>query len=214
MIPLLIITANPEKSIHKECGLDPSQLSPDLIYFTSTTSIGINDIKKALTLTHTKPLSLPLKYLIFPKADTITPVAQNALLKSLEESPVYLQYILCTPQLETLLDTIISRCRIIYHQNPSQTSNNPELAPLIINLKTATISQKIALAQTYSKTRDQALILIHDLITHYRHRLHQNPQFLYAEVLKKLASCHTALKANTHPTLTLEHLLLTTTWIV
>ncbi|MBQ0000175.1 MAG: DNA polymerase III subunit delta' [Clostridiales bacterium] len=57
-----------------------------------------------------KPYYGPYKIYIVPDADLMTPQAQNALLKTIEEPPEYAVIILLTHNADTLLETIRSRC--------------------------------------------------------------------------------------------------------
>jgi len=50
------------------------------------------------------------KVYVFPEADRMNVQAQNALLKSLEEPPAHVRFILCAENPGALLDTIRSRC--------------------------------------------------------------------------------------------------------
>lgn len=53
------------------------------------------------------------KVILIPQAELMTPAAQNALLKTLEEPPDRTTFLLCTNQTTALLPTIISRCRMV-----------------------------------------------------------------------------------------------------
>lgn len=57
-----------------------------------------------------KPYQGPYKIYIIDHADIMTPQAQNALLKTIEEPPKYAVIMLLTENAETLLPTITSRC--------------------------------------------------------------------------------------------------------
>ena len=57
-----------------------------------------------------KPYYSPHKIYIIPDADLMTPQAQNALLKTIEEPPEYAVIMLLTQNVDALLPTIQSRC--------------------------------------------------------------------------------------------------------
>jgi len=57
-----------------------------------------------------KPFSSPYKIYIMNEAEKMTPQAQNALLKTLEEPPEYAVIILLTTSKTSMLPTILSRC--------------------------------------------------------------------------------------------------------
>ncbi len=50
------------------------------------------------------------KVYIFPDANSLSPIIQNALLKSIEEPPEFVMFIFLCEQREKMLETIISRC--------------------------------------------------------------------------------------------------------
>lgn len=54
------------------------------------------------------------KVYLFPDAGELSPVIQNALLKSLEEPPPFVMFLLTADRRESLLDTVISRCTEFY----------------------------------------------------------------------------------------------------
>lgn len=60
-----------------------------------------------------KPYSGPYKIYIMNEGEKMTPQAQNALLKTLEEPPEYAVIIILTTQVEALLPTILSRCIVL-----------------------------------------------------------------------------------------------------
>ena len=64
-----------------------------------------------------KPYQGPYKVYIIPQADMMTPQAQNALLKTIEEPPEYAVIMLLTENADTLLPTINSRCVMLKLRN-------------------------------------------------------------------------------------------------
>ena len=85
---------------------------PDIIYIThDKSSISVNDIREQLNNDISiKPYSSEYKIYIIPDANKMTEQAQNALLKTIEEPPVYAVIILLTENVDSLLPTIQSRC--------------------------------------------------------------------------------------------------------
>ncbi len=73
----------------------------------------IRDIKKFLSLNYSDVL---YRFIIISSAHLMNEEAQNALLKSLEEPPEGVIFILTTPYPSMLRETIISRCRTINFQ--------------------------------------------------------------------------------------------------
>lgn len=86
---------------------------PDLIYVKHAKpgSIGVDDIREQINDTiMIRPYSSYYKIYIVDEAEKMTPQAQNALLKTIEEPPAYAIIILITTNQEAFLPTILSRC--------------------------------------------------------------------------------------------------------
>jgi DNA polymerase-3 subunit delta' len=82
--------------------------------------IGVEDIRTQINQdVYVMPYSSPYKIYIVNEAEKMTPQAQNALLKTLEEPPVYVVILLLTSNVNALLPTIISRC-VVLHMRPVQ----------------------------------------------------------------------------------------------
>lgn len=101
------------------CGQCPSCQAyqsgnhPDIIQVTheKKDSIGVDEIRAQLVDDMAiKPYSSPYKVYLVDEAEKLTVQAQNALLKTLEEPPVYGIILLLTTNTEMLLPTIRSRC--------------------------------------------------------------------------------------------------------
>lgn len=75
-----------------------------------------------------RPLESAYRVLLLNYADLLREEAQNALLKSLEEPPSYIVWILVAENYHKLLPTIRSRCRLIHLSRARQdkTSLSPE----------------------------------------------------------------------------------------
>lgn len=87
--------------------------SVDVIEFKpSKNSFGVDTVRKIIEETLKKPYEGDKKVLILYKCELMTESAQNALLKTIEEPPEGIYLILLTDSLESILDTIKSRCQI------------------------------------------------------------------------------------------------------
>ena len=77
-------------------------------------SIGVDDIRDQLVGdVMIKPYNGKYKIYIVEEAEKMTPQAQNALMKTLEEPPAYAVILLLTTNASVLLDTIRSRCVLL-----------------------------------------------------------------------------------------------------
>ena len=89
---------------------------PDIIFIRheKAGSIGVDEIREQLVNDiEIKPYESEHKVYIIPEAQLLTPQAQNAMLKTLEEPPEYGCIMLVTDNKELLLPTISSRCSFI-----------------------------------------------------------------------------------------------------
>jgi DNA polymerase III subunit gamma/tau len=66
------------------------------------------------------PYESPFKVYIIDEVHMLTKEAFNALLKTLEEPPAHVVFILATTEEEKLLDTILSRCQVFRFRSPSR----------------------------------------------------------------------------------------------
>ncbi|KGK90625.1 DNA polymerase III subunit delta' [Clostridium sp. HMP27] len=74
-------------------------------------SIGVDEIEKLIEEINSKPYEGNKKVIIIYEADKITNQAQNAFLKTIEEPPSGVYIMLLCEHLDSLLDTIRSRCQ-------------------------------------------------------------------------------------------------------
>lgn len=89
---------------------------PDIIFVSheKPNTIGVDDIRGQLNNDVTiKPYSSPYKVYIINEAEKMTVQAQNAILKTLEEPPGYAVIFLLTTNVNSLLQTILSRCVVL-----------------------------------------------------------------------------------------------------
>jgi len=97
----------------RSCHQTDTGNQPDIkwIRHEKTASIGVEDIRLQLNNDIAiKPYSSKYKIYIIDEAEKMTPQAQNALLKTIEEPPAYGIIMLLTNSTDALLPTIRSRC--------------------------------------------------------------------------------------------------------
>lgn len=98
----------------KQTKTDLKKNNPDLLIIDPEKSIKIDQIRQIQTFLSKKSWrSGKQKTIIMKNAHLMTPQAQNAFLKTLEEPPANSEIILTTNNKTALIDTIISRCRLI-----------------------------------------------------------------------------------------------------
>lgn len=159
------------------CKQAESHNHPDIKYIThDKTSISVNDIREQLNNDISiKPYSSEYKIYIIPDANKMTEQAQNALLKTLEEPPVYAIIILLTENCDSLLPTIRSRC-VTLTMNPVEKDKictylenkfqlEPEQAQIAANYCQGNIGKAIRFASSsdFIEMKNQVLKLLKNL---------------------------------------------------
>jgi DNA polymerase-3 subunit gamma/tau len=80
---------------------------------------GIDDVRELREAVRTPPFESQYKVYIIDEVHMLTKEAFNALLKTLEEPPKHVVFILATTEKEKLPDTVISRCQTFTFRQPS-----------------------------------------------------------------------------------------------
>lgn len=86
--------------------VDITQVRPD------GKSIGVDEVRRIVSEANVMPFEGSRKVILIYSAELMTAQAQNALLKTIEEPPAGVYFILLTRSLDSLLPTIRSRCAI------------------------------------------------------------------------------------------------------
>ncbi|MCK4386827.1 MAG: DNA polymerase III subunit gamma/tau [Candidatus Pacebacteria bacterium] len=92
----------------------------DLNEIDAASNRGIDDIRELREAVAVLPFESPVKVYIIDEVHMLTKEAFNALLKTLEEPPRHIIFLLATTEIEKLPDTIISRCQTFTFKKPSQ----------------------------------------------------------------------------------------------
>lgn len=83
----------------------------DIIELDAATNNGVDEIRNILDRVNFLPSTLDKKVYIIDEVHMLTTQAFNALLKTLEEPPAYVMFILCTTEPHKIPLTILSRCQ-------------------------------------------------------------------------------------------------------
>lgn len=81
-------------------------------YKPKKASFGVDDVRELIEEVNKKPYEGEKKVILIYEGNKLTVQAQNALLKTIEEPPNGVYIILLCESIETILDTIKSRCQI------------------------------------------------------------------------------------------------------
>lgn len=93
----------------------------DIYEIDAASNRGIDDIRALRDAVHTVPMRSPYKVYIIDEAHMLTKEAFNALLKTLEEPPRHVVFILATTEEGKLPETVVSRCQGFRFEKPSQS---------------------------------------------------------------------------------------------
>jgi DNA polymerase-3 subunit gamma/tau len=111
------VAGSPERPTHEPCGLCDSCLeirqgnAVDVIEIDAATNRGIDEIRELREAARYSPARDRYKVYILDEAHQITEAAFNALLKTLEEPPSHVIFMMATTQPEDIPPTIRSRCQ-------------------------------------------------------------------------------------------------------
>jgi DNA polymerase III subunit gamma/tau len=91
----------------------------DVIELDAASNRGIDDIREIRDRVALRPVLGRRKVYILDEAHSLTTDASNALLKTLEEPPDHVVFVLCTTEPQKLLDTIKGRCQAFSFLRPT-----------------------------------------------------------------------------------------------
>ena len=92
----------------------------DLYEIDAASNRGIDDVRALRESVTTFPFDSKYKVYIIDEVHMLTKEAFNALLKTLEEPPEYVVFILATTEMEKLPETVVSRCQTFSFKKPNQ----------------------------------------------------------------------------------------------
>ena len=98
-----------EEYCHCEAIVDSSHM--DILEMDAASKTGIDDIREILESSQYLPASAKYKVFIIDEVHMLSKQAFNALLKTLEEPPTHLKFILATTEVKKIPVTILSRCQ-------------------------------------------------------------------------------------------------------
>ncbi len=123
----------------RDIGCNPE----DIIEIDAASNRGIDEIRELRDAVRTAPFSSPYKVYIVDEAHMLTKEAANALLKTLEEPPSHVIFILATTDPEKLPQTIVSRCQKVVFKRPDIKTLSDRLTH-VVEKEGGKISDKVA----------------------------------------------------------------------
>ncbi|MDO8518132.1 MAG: DNA polymerase III subunit gamma/tau [bacterium] len=91
----------------------------DIYEMDAASNRGIDEIRELREGVATLPFESTYKFYIIDEAHALTRDAWGAFLKTLEEPPAHVVFVLATTELERVPDTIASRCQVFQFKQPS-----------------------------------------------------------------------------------------------
>lgn len=94
----------------ESCRSIESSISLDVTEMDAASHGGVDDARELIQRIQIAPVKGAYRVVILDEAQMLTREAQNALLKTFEEPPSHVVFILCTTDPHKILPTIVSRC--------------------------------------------------------------------------------------------------------
>ena len=174
-----------------------SMQNPDLLVIDSDYSVEsirqIDQFLKKLSYNHQN------KVILIKNAQNLETVAQNTLLKSLEEPGENNYFILTTNKLSQIIPTIVSRCQLIIQKNEAITIS-PQLSTPV-DIKSA-----LQISTTIDKNNIKETLL--NELNFLQSELIKNPSPKISEKIKVILKSLEYVDSNLDPRLALDYYLL------
>jgi DNA polymerase III delta prime subunit len=174
--------------------------------------MGIEDVRNIQKAILLKPFRGKTKAVTIEAYESITPEAQNALLKILEEPPANTILIITTAKKDLILPTIISRCTVISLKDQEIKLTDNDLLVLgqtldtLLNGKTG---DKLKIAEDITKNKGDASLWLEKMAMLVKDKLPENDNSKYLSFLKELQKTYKTIKStNVSQRAALENLFL------
>ena len=163
----------------KNCLSVDSSSSPDVIELDAASNRGIEDIRNLIRDSNYYPMINRYRVYIIDEAHMITSDAFNALLKTLEEPPPSVIFILATTNQEKIPKTILSRCYFISFGKAKKSELIAMLKKIVQKEKINIDKELLALIARHAdhSFRDATKIL-EELVTQNKLSLEAGKRFL------------------------------------
>ena len=212
MQSFIIISKNREKAREfvKKMA-DESKISKfDIYSYETEKAVGIGDVKSLSKQIFLKPMQGTKKMVVLEAFFGMTIDSQNAFLKVLEEPPLSTTIVILASS-NFFLPTILSRCKLIELDREMDFEKDEEknLLEILENLKSTGVGEKLKLAQTQAKDKQQALVFLEKLIIVARNEMVKKQNLELKKVIQTLQRYYREIsKSNVNLRLGLENLFL------
>jgi len=170
-------------------------------------SIGIDNVREAIKFLQERPFELNSKYVLIYEAHLLTQEAQNALLKTLEEPPMYADIRLGTKAEKDLLETVISRCKRVDMNRLGRGEGEKVGTYEFDEIKEMSVGERLDIIEELSKEEKETIILvIEEWIREERNNLNKIDSTVTIETFLKVRE--DLEKTNMNTKFLLEYLML------
>lgn len=181
----------------------------DITFIESEKAVGITQVRDFQKRIFLKPFKSDQKAVILEASNGLTLESQNALLKVLEEPPKNTIIMLLVESDESILATILSRCTIISLDKDVKQKDLAEYEKILLSLRDSGVGDRLKLAQDKSKTKEEALAFIENLILAAENILQENPNKEFLKATRLMQKTYTEIKStNSNLRLAMENLFL------
>ena len=142
--------------------------SVDIIEIDAASNNGVDEIREIRNKVNLVPTELKYKVYIIDEVHMLTTGAFNALLKTLEEPPKHVIFVLATTDLQKVSDTIISRCQCFSFKKISIDNNILKLKDICKKEKISISDDTLNLIAEYSEGGLRDSIGLLDKISSYK----------------------------------------------
>lgn len=183
-----------------------------LLLSQDSLSLGIRTVrdwqKQLMLMPQTSPFSAGVIY----SADLLTPEAQNALLKTLEEPPSHARIYMEAPSDAALLPTVLSRCQLIKLPAMQGDATEEQMRILqklqqLTNPETS-VGRAISILDAAIKNRDDATGWIASAIEILHKTRGDWPKQTYMQLMQRLLTAQKQLASNVTYKLVVDHVFL------
>lgn len=179
----------------------------DVVLFPEEGTVGIElvrDFQRELTLA---PRNSPAKMGLVTNMERLTPEAQNAMLKTLEEPPPNTYIVGTTSLPEALLATVRSRMRTVKLTGEA-VKIDPVYEDLVEKIISASPGRRLSLVEPYVTTRDDAKSFVASMISAARLQLLGHPSPKLVAFTRNLLAAQSQLSVNVNPKLVIDGVVL------
>jgi DNA polymerase III subunit gamma/tau len=151
--------------------LNDTNLNPeakiDIIEMDAASNTGIDDIRLLINATASAPISGKYKIYIIDEVHMLSKNAMNALLKILEEPPIYIIFLLATTNPEKLIPTVLSRLTKLNLNSHTQDGILENLNLIAKNEKIQISEQALRLIAKQAKGGQRDAINLFETVASY-----------------------------------------------